>query len=188
MTVKMLSRSVHNEHELALRPKPINIKWSNHPHGNIYTLDRSRTRFNDKNWQKSDGRFFLRSFLILILFTLQNLDFNFKGIIDNISATNEKICSGFGHDESGIASDINEIATNCSTNIRNSDSIFILEAIHRVFCISNFQMLCATQILHSSYFQERKHQRHILDINEHSCKTCPNKVTAKQILKLCFIY
>jgi hypothetical protein len=28
ITVKILSRSVHNELELALRPKPINIKWS----------------------------------------------------------------------------------------------------------------------------------------------------------------
>jgi hypothetical protein len=33
---------------------------------------------------------------------------NFKGIIDNISATNEKIWSGFGHDESGIVSDISK--------------------------------------------------------------------------------
>jgi hypothetical protein len=33
----------------------------------------------------------------------------------NISATDEKICSGFGHDESGIVSDINEIVTNFST-------------------------------------------------------------------------
>ena len=87
MTVKMLSRSVHNEHELALRPKPINIKWS-------------------KSVEEQ--------------FTASLSCTNFKGIIDNISATNEKICSGFGHDESGIASDINEIATNCSTNIRNA--------------------------------------------------------------------
>ena len=28
ITVKILSRSVHNEPELAPRPKPINIKWS----------------------------------------------------------------------------------------------------------------------------------------------------------------
>ena len=45
---------------------------------------------------------------------------NFKGIIDNISATNEKICSGFGHDESGIVSDINEIVKKKSTNLRNA--------------------------------------------------------------------
>lgn len=45
---------------------------------------------------------------------------NFKGIIDNISATNENICSGFGHDESGIVSDINVIVTNFSTNLRNA--------------------------------------------------------------------
>jgi hypothetical protein len=45
---------------------------------------------------------------------------NFRGIIDNISATNENICSGFGHDESGIVSDINEIVTIFSTNLRNA--------------------------------------------------------------------
>jgi hypothetical protein len=45
---------------------------------------------------------------------------NFNSIIDNIPATNEKICSGFGHDESGIVSDLNEIVTNFSTNLRNA--------------------------------------------------------------------
>jgi hypothetical protein len=32
----------------------------------------------------------------------------------------KKICSGFGHDESGIVSDINEIVTIFSTNLRNA--------------------------------------------------------------------
>ena len=31
-----------------------------------------------------------------------------------------KTCSGLGHDESGIVSDINEIVTNFSTNLRNA--------------------------------------------------------------------
>jgi hypothetical protein len=69
ITVKILSRSIHNEPELALRPKHINIKWSK-------TVEEQ--------------------------FTANLSCTNFKGIIDNISATNEKICSGFGHDESGI--------------------------------------------------------------------------------------
>jgi exonuclease III len=55
ITVKMLSRSVHYEHELALRPKPINIKWS-------------------KSVEEQ--------------FTANLSCTNFKGIIDNISATN----------------------------------------------------------------------------------------------------
>ena len=87
ITVKMLSRSVHYEHELALRPKPINIKWS-------------------KSVEEQ--------------FTANLSCTNFKGIIDNISATKEKICSGFGHDERGIVSDINEIVTIFSTNLRNA--------------------------------------------------------------------
>jgi hypothetical protein len=51
----MLSRSVHYEHELALRPKPINIKWA-------------------KSVEEQ--------------FTANLSCTNFKGIIDNISATN----------------------------------------------------------------------------------------------------
>jgi hypothetical protein len=87
ITVKMLSWSVHNEPELALRPKPINIKWS-------------------KSVEEQ--------------FTANLSCSNFKGIIDNISATNEKICSGLSHDESGIVSDKNEIVTNLSTSLRNA--------------------------------------------------------------------
>ena len=75
ITVKILSRSIHNEPELALRPKHINIKWSK-------TVEEQ--------------------------FTANLSCTNFKGIIDNISATNEKIWSGFGHDESGIVSDISK--------------------------------------------------------------------------------
>ena len=87
ITVKMLSWSVHNEPELALRPKPMNIKWS-------------------KSVEEQ--------------FTANLSCSNFKGIIDNISATNGKICSGLSHDESGIVSDINEIVTNLSTSLRNA--------------------------------------------------------------------
>ena len=87
ITVKILSRSVHNEPELALRPKPMHIKWS-------------------KSVEEQ--------------FTANLSCSNFKGIIDNIAATNEKICSGLSHDESGIVSDINEIVTNFSTSLRNA--------------------------------------------------------------------
>ena len=41
------------------------IKHCRHvPHPGLHDsmFDRSRTRFNDKNWQKSGARFFLRSF------------------------------------------------------------------------------------------------------------------------------
>ena len=56
ITVTILSRSVHNEPELTLRPKPMHIKWS-------------------KSVEEQ--------------FTANLSCTNFKGIIDNISATNE---------------------------------------------------------------------------------------------------
>jgi hypothetical protein len=39
-----------------------NSHFSLYKRNEIYMFDRSRTRFHDKNWQKSGARFFLRSF------------------------------------------------------------------------------------------------------------------------------
>ena len=45
ITVKILSRSVHNEPELAPRPKPINIKWSKSVVQEQFTANLSCTNF-----------------------------------------------------------------------------------------------------------------------------------------------
>jgi hypothetical protein len=60
ITVNILSRSVHNEPELALRPKPMNIKWSKSVEEQFTAnLSNMNTVFNVIIWQKTI-KYFIR--------------------------------------------------------------------------------------------------------------------------------